>query len=117
MSGAMAQSAVPAGTGMIAGRVIDGSGTAISQVIVSIAGPRGNGPGSVLVDSQGRFVFRDLPRGSFTLSAHKPGFVLGAFGKLRPDGSGQAIDLGDGGRVMDATIRVWQFGAIARSEG
>src|SRR5262245_45330676 len=67
-------------TGLVTGRVIDADASGpIAGVIVTITGgPGGPPPGgfipaglttaSALTDSQGRFVFRGLPQGSFNLT-------------------------------------------------
>ena len=125
----------PPGTGLILGRVVDAaSSTPVSGVLVSagagVAGPQ-NVPRIVLTDAQGRFVFRQLPQGRYTLSAtigdsgfspsgflisgagHQIGAYLnGGYGQQRPNGPLGAIDLAEGEKVGDAVIRMWKGGAI-----
>ena len=99
------------GTGTIVGQIVDAdSGKPIPGAIVTIGGaaaPQGapaqgriqvlptggggpisiGGPGQnprVLSDGDGRFAFRSLPKGSYNFTAQKPGFVDGAYGRLRP---------------------------------
>ena len=105
----------PAGTGLIIGRVIDGAtGVAITGVAVTIGGPNAPRTGnSVLVDSQGRFLFTGLTAGTFTLTAQKNGYISTAYGRTRPGGQSQSLELRDDERRTDATLRMWRWGSIA----
>ena len=49
----------------------------------------------MLTGPDGFFVFRDLPLDSFTLTAAKPGYSEGAFGRRRPGGQSQQLPLTD----------------------
>ena len=123
------------GTGLIVGRVVDADSTKpIAGVLISAsAGLEGppNEPRLMLTDAQGRFVFRHLPQGRYTLSAtiggngfspsgflitgngHQIGAYLnGGYGQMRPNGPLGSIDLADGESVGDAVIRMWRGGAI-----
>lgn len=119
------------GTGLIVGTVVDGdSGAVISAAVVTLGvGGANSGPppgfasaaGSQQTDAQprvmtaddGRFVFRDLPMGSFTLAVTKPGYVPGAYGRRSVSSTGsQVIDLADGQRMTDARIPIWKFASI-----
>ncbi|HYN07064.1 MAG TPA: carboxypeptidase-like regulatory domain-containing protein [Vicinamibacterales bacterium] len=125
------------GTGLIVGRVIDaGTGRPVGGALVSIGGSAPPAPGRTVVmnapggqpvtfgpsgpsmprlmtDSEGRFVFRNLPKGAFNLTAVKPGYVDGAYGRLRPNGASQSLELGEGERLNDLTIRVFRFATIS----
>ncbi|HET8818936.1 MAG TPA: sodium/proton-translocating pyrophosphatase, partial [Xanthomonadaceae bacterium] len=48
-----------------------------------------------LTDAEGRFEFRELPAGRFTMQATKSGFVSVQFGQTRPFESGRPIELAD----------------------
>lgn len=127
-------------TGLIVGRVVEvGSNKPISGVVVTMADPSGAGaapraaaPRQVLTDAQGRFVFRLLPKGSYTLTATigsngftPNGFIVtglgfqigaylnGGYGQRRPGGPLQTIDLADGQRIGDAVIGLWKGASIS----
>jgi hypothetical protein len=118
-------------TALLMGQVVDGStGKPIPDAIVSInVGGGGRGPGvsvvapggsgaaappqRVLVDAQGRFLFRDLPEGSVTLSASKPGYFGGASGQQSPRGQARPIELADAERVGGVTLRLWAYGIVS----
>lgn len=76
----------------------------------AMALPGRGGPGNrLLTDEQGRFVFHDLPAGSFPVQVSAPGYVAGAFGQSRPNGPSRALTLADGQRLGDVKIRLWKF--------
>ncbi|HTK77707.1 MAG TPA: carboxypeptidase-like regulatory domain-containing protein, partial [Gemmataceae bacterium] len=107
----------PADQGLIVGQVIDaGSGRPVAGAIVTILGSGGArsaaDTASVLSTSDGRFFFRDLPSGTFGITATKMGYVDGAAGRRRPLGPWQPITLADGERVGDIVVRMWKCAAI-----
>jgi hypothetical protein len=117
---------VPAGTGLIAGRVVDATtGRPAGEAIVTLS--PGALPGSaprspqaaaaearrVLTDGMGRFVFAGLPKGRYGLSAIVPGYGNGYFGLLVPRGPAVPIDLDDGEGRVDARILVWKYAVLA----
>ena len=121
-------------TGLIVGRVIDPvSGRPVSGVTVTLNGgpprvappmpapsqPPGARPPNfppqpprVITDGEGRFAFRNLTRGTFTISASKSGYSGGAYGRTRPDGPSRSLVLDDNERVSDAVIRVFKLASI-----
>ena len=67
----------------------------------------------VISDAAGHFVLHDLPKGSYTITANKPGYADAAFGRRSPADTGnQSLVLGDGERRGDVTLPFWRFGAI-----
>jgi hypothetical protein len=100
-------------TGIIVGRVVDGaSNSPVISAIVTLTGA-GMKPQRVMVDGRGRFLFGRLPAGSYTIDATRTGYLDGAYGRVRPDGAGSALELAVGERVVDAVVRLWKFGAIS----
>src|ERR1041385_4216731 len=101
------------GTGIVFGRTIDaGTTRPVPGALVTISVP-GSLPVRVMTDPLGQFVFRDLPKGRFSISAVRPGYVDGAAGRTRPGGPAQSIDLADDQRVVDLSIPMWKFASIS----
>jgi hypothetical protein len=122
MAGPAAQSGRPAGAqaGVIVGQVVDAaSRRPVSGAVVALSGdvrlPDGRPlpTSQVLATADGRFVFRDLPAGKFGISATKPGYADGAYGRRRPTGSSQQVSLGAGQRLDDVVILLWKHAAIS----
>ncbi len=100
------------GTGIILGRAIEASGNrAVPGAIVTLT-LQGSAPLRVMADGQGQFAFRDLPAGHFSIDATRAGFLDGAYGRLRPAGPGQSIDLAANQALSDVTIPLWKLAAI-----
>ena len=101
------------GTGRIRGRVlaIDGAGP-IRRAQVRISGSD-VAPKVALTDAEGRFEFRELPAGRFTLQATKSGFVSVQFGQTRPFESGKPIELADKQSLDNADIGMPRGSVIA----
>ncbi len=101
------------GTGVIVGRVVEAdANTPVAGTIVTLS-VGGFTPLRVLTDGQGRFAFRALPKGSFSITATRPGFVDGAHGRLQPGGTAQTVDLTDDQRTGNVDILVWRHAAVA----
>jgi hypothetical protein len=71
-----------------------------------------HGRAAILAGGDGRFLFPDLPPGSFFVYATKGGYAEGASGRRRPGGTAQAIELTPAARSADVVIRMWKYGAI-----
>ena len=101
------------GTGRIRGRVLasDGAGP-IRRAQVRISGPD-VAPKAALTDAEGRFEFRELPAGRFTLQATKSGFVNVQYGQTRPFESGKPIELADKQSLDNADISMPRGSVIA----
>lgn len=119
--GLFAQAPQPAaGTGLIAGRVVDADGAAIPDAVVflrSATAPPTRAGGSaqpvpVRTDDQGRFVFTAVPAGKFNLQSSKPGWLPGAHGKHSPTGEGSPLEIADGQFRNDLTLTIWRPGVI-----
>jgi hypothetical protein len=105
--------------GLIVGQVTDAAtrepiadAVVTLQPVVNRAGDATPFRGRVLSDARGQFFFEGLPAGTYMLTADKPGFVAGVFGKTRPDGAGLTFELDTDERRADARVSLWRFGAI-----
>jgi protocatechuate 3,4-dioxygenase beta subunit len=88
------------GTGRLRGRVVSAdAGTPVRRAVLRISSPD-IGTKTAMTDAEGRYEFRDLPAGRFSLSASKAGYVAVQYGQTRPFEQGKPIDLADG-QVLD----------------
>src|SRR5688572_28758445 len=112
------------GTGVVAGQVIDETtkrpvGGAV--VTLSAMAAPGQPPiptaqarrGVAVANAEGRFVFRDVPAGTFSLTATQNNYAPGATGRRRPGGPSGTFTLTGGSRITDAVIMLWRFPTIA----
>jgi hypothetical protein len=107
---------LPKGTGLILGRVVEAdSRQPIDRAFVFLRSPLGV-VDPVMTDSQGRFVFRDLPKGEYQVRTMRNGYVEGAYGKRSVDDEAgrdtQPLTLDDNEHVGDLTIAMWKYAAI-----
>ncbi len=109
-------------TALIVGIVVDAAtGKPVSGAIVSLSsGAPVNpfarevpAPPRVLTGPDGRFVYRDLRAGNYSITASKPGYSDGAYGRRRPAGPSLWLDLADGERTADVVVRMWKHAAIS----
>lgn len=104
-------------SGLIVGQVIEApAGRPVGGAIVSLSGPpsqAGIPHTSILTRGDGRFAFRGLRAGSYTVTATRNGYADGAYGRLRPAGPALAVTLADGERNGDVLIRIWKHAAIS----
>jgi Carboxypeptidase regulatory-like domain len=105
-----------AADGAVVGQVIEGgSGRPIAGAVVALSGPRGATRADlrkVLTDARGRFVFVNLPDGSFTLTATKAGYLPGELGRRDPLGPGQTLVLSAGKVLQRQQISLWKYAAV-----
>jgi uncharacterized protein (DUF2141 family) len=109
---------MPKGTGLIMGRALEAeSKSAIAGAIVYLQLASGAAPDPAMTDEQGRFVFRDLPKGEYTLRSVRAGYVAGAYAKRLPDEEpgrdGRPLALADDERIGDVILTMWKHAAIA----
>ena len=87
----------PRGTAMIRGQIVAAdNGAPIRRAQVRITSPEAREGRVSTTDQQGRFEFKELPAGRYTMTASKGGFVSLQYGQRRPTESGTPIELGDG---------------------
>jgi Carboxypeptidase regulatory-like domain len=112
MPGMPGQRQFKTGTGRISGRVLTLEGTPLRRAQVRISGAEVASK-AALTDAEGRYEFRDLPAGRFTLTATKSGYVTLQFGQTRPYEAGKPIELGENQRLAKADIAMPRGGVIA----
>jgi protocatechuate 3,4-dioxygenase beta subunit len=101
------------GTGRILGRALaSDSGTPIRRAQVRLSAPE-IGVKTALTDAEGRFEFRELPAGRFSLNASKSGYVNVQYGQTRPFESGRPIELADKQVLDKADIAMPRGGVIS----
>lgn len=92
------------GTGRIKGRLVAAdTGNPVRRAQVRLSSPDVM-PKSVTTDNDGRFEFKDLPAGAFTINASKSGYVAVNYGQKRPFEPGRPVELVDGQSVDNADI-------------
>lgn len=119
------------GTAIIAGQVIDATtkrpvGGAVVTLSVPAtpaggqAGPAtpGTAPAqtrraAAVANAEGRFVFRDLPAGSYNLTATRNGYAPGAFGRRRPEGPSRVLTIAESARASDVVLSLWRLSTIS----
>lgn len=101
----------PAGTAVIAGRVVAAdTGRALRHARVVAGG--GGRPHAASTDEQGRYRITGLTAGSYTVSAAKSGFVDGAFGQRRYSGAGTPVELTDAQQAVNIDIKLARGGVV-----
>jgi protocatechuate 3,4-dioxygenase beta subunit len=101
------------GTGRIRGRVIAAdSGAPLRRVQVRLMGPE-VAPKAMITDADGRYEFRDLPAGRFSIAAMKSGYVNVQYGQTRPFEPGKSIELADAQVIEKADIVLPRGSVIA----
>ncbi len=81
-------------------------------MLVTLSGSSLKSSRTVVTDDQGRFVFPELPPGTFTIVAARPPYVKTAFGAKRPGRPGTPINVAAGQRVTGITIPLARGAAI-----
>lgn len=95
----------PRGTAMIRGQIVAAdNGAPIRRAQVRVVSPAARESRVQTTDAQGRFEFRELPAGRYTMTGSKAGFVALQYGQRRPSESGTPIELADGQMLDKVTI-------------
>ncbi|HXT70142.1 MAG TPA: carboxypeptidase-like regulatory domain-containing protein [Vicinamibacterales bacterium] len=101
------------GTGVIFGQVTESDSNApVAGAVVALSIP-GASPIRVMADAQGRFGFRDLPPGRFSIATMRPGWLDGAYGRTRPSGPTLALALTAGEKVSGVNVPMWRYASIS----
>ena len=61
---------------------------------------------TALTDADGRYDFRDLPAGRYSITASKPSFVSWSYGQTLPDGLGRPLALSDNQTADNVDVRL-----------
>lgn len=112
------------GTAVLAGQVIDDTlkqplgGVVVTLTMVNpparAGGPTSNTRRAAAVsNAEGRFVFRDVPAGRFTVTSSLAGYAAGAVGQVRPAGPSRPVDVADAARVTDLVVRMWKLSTVS----
>ena len=101
------------GTGRLRGRVTSAdTGAIVRRAQVRVSGAD-IGSKTAFTDAQGRYEFRDLPAGRFSVSVSKSGFVTMQYGQSRPYESGKQIDLADAQVMEKADVTLPRGSAVS----
>jgi protocatechuate 3,4-dioxygenase beta subunit len=102
------------GTGSVAGRVIDATtGQAIAGAPVSLSQTRGGSrTETIATDADGKFSFRSLAAGSFSILASAETYLTGAVGKRRAGGEEVWITLSPDEHRDDLTIPMFKSATL-----
>ena len=102
---------------LIVGQVIDAATKRpVAGAVVALAGPpasNGQPHPPLLTGSDGRFFFRGMSRGNYSITAIKGGFVTGAYGSTRPGGPSAPVTVGDAERRDGIVVRLWRHAALS----
>lgn len=102
-----------AGTGLLGGQVLDeASNRPLRRAVVTINGDNGVRR-TTITDDEGKFAFKTLAAGLYTMSATKPAYVQVFYGARRPGrGPGTAINLVAGQQLSTLQLKVPHGSAI-----
>jgi hypothetical protein len=101
------------GSGRILGRVVStDTGGPLRRAQVRLTAPE-IGVKVALTDAEGRFEFRELPAGRFTLNASKSGYVSVQYGQTRPFEQGRPIELADKQVLAKTDVAMPRGGVIS----
>ena len=95
------------GHAAIRGRVLasDG-GQPLRRATVRLSAPELQVARTALTDADGRYDFRDLPAGRYSITASKPSFVSWSYGQTLPDGLGRPLALSDNQTADNVDVRL-----------
>ena len=96
------------------GVIVDAlDGRPVANARVTLGGAlAGSSTTEILTDAEGRFVFTELPKGTYTITATRPGYAEGAHGRRRPSGLTQVLMLAEGERIGGLKIPIWKHAII-----
>jgi len=104
---------VRTGTSRISGRVLGVNGVPIRQATVRINAPQLGASRATVSDQDGRYEFRDIPGGRYTVSFTKAGFINLSYGQAKPDESPKPVVVADGQVVDGVNVTLPRGGVIS----
>ena len=125
-----AQVVLKLGPASILGRIVEnGSTTGIANAVVTLSGQALGassalfsngvlgGPRRVMTDSQGQFVFRELPAGLYSISVQASGYLDAVYGppasRPQPQGGTLGLTLTDADKPFNVTVPMLRLGGIS----
>src|SRR5262249_54561065 len=101
------------GRSTLRGRVLAAdNGQPLRRATIRITAPELGGQRMTLTDNGGRYEFRELPQGRYTISASKPSFVGRSSGQTQQNGSSRTVALGDNQVVENIDVRLERGGVV-----
>jgi hypothetical protein len=82
------------------------NGQPLRRATVRIAAPVLKGARSALTDIDGRYEFRDLPAGRYSINVSRPAFVNWAYGQTQPNSPGKPLVLADNQTADHVDVRL-----------
>jgi len=110
-----AQIAKPVGSAVVSGTVLVGpTGTEPSRRtrVTLNTSDRGIPGRTTTTDDMGRFAFREVPAGRFTLQASRPGYLAASYGSRRAGRPGTALPVAEGAQIGNLSLRLIKGGVI-----
>ena len=98
-------------TSVVRGRVTSATGGVIRGAEVRAREVNGRETRLVTTDDTGLYEIRDLPPGSYNVTASKTGFITQAYGQKRPFAAAQALNIGER-QSLQANFTLARAGAI-----
>ena len=97
----------PTGHSAIRGRIVDADGgQPVRRAMVRVSAPTPQITRSMLTDADGRYEFRDLPAGRYSINASKTAYVSWAYGQTQPASPGKPLALADNQAADSVDIRL-----------
>lgn len=105
----------PAGTALVAGRVVtlEATPAPVRRARVTLNCPETKTGRTAITDDGGRFEFSGVSGGRCTLAAAKPAMVTTEYGSVTPGRPGAPLVIANGQQMRDVTIRMARGGVIA----
>jgi hypothetical protein len=104
---------LPTGTGRISGRITGSNGQPLRHATVRVNAIAGAGTKSTMTDADGRYELRELPAGSFNVTAAHASHISMSYGQRKPDDTPRVIALAAGQVSERVDLALARGGVIA----